>query len=514
MKYRLVIFLFMVIIISCGLLNAFLPSSETVSELENRTLTVFPKLSQESFFSGDFFRGIENYYADHLFQREKFVLVSQKITAFKGIRGKDNVVLLSMGSTDEYVPTDVTITDNASQSQSNGGQNMDEQVGSDISNQNGTNQNNEGQAGSSVGTDGNPSLSSIVKYQEVKKPLTTANDLNQRVRNYAKKELEYFADIEPLPPVLSKVNGEIEQFSFTNDETLEGGRKNGLLIIADTCYEIFGYSEKSCAYYANAINSFKEQLEETDTVYSIVVPSHIEFVQSEKYRSMAMSQADAINYINEQFSDEVRPVNIYSTLAEHSQEYLYFRSDHHWTALGAYYAYSAFATAIGDKPYELDAFEHTVVEGFLGTLYNKSLSKEVKNNPDSVDIYMPFVKNDFTIYTPSGSKLKYDLINMKNAKSSNKYLIFISGDNPLSIIDTELDNGKKIMVFKDSYGNAFIPYLTSHYDEIHIIDPRHYKQGAISYAKENDIHEFLFINSATVISGNTGFAKNIYKVSY
>jgi len=513
MKYRLVIFLFMIIMISGGLFNAILPSTETVSELENRTLTVFPKLSQESFFSGDFFRGVENYYADHLFQREKFVLVSQKITALKGIRGKDNVVLISMGSTDEYVPTDETIVGSETNGQPTDGLNTEGQSTEDTNNQNELNPNSGGQAGGTV-SDGDLSIQRVIKYQEIKKPLTTANDLNQRVRNYAKKELEYFADIEPLPPVLSEVTGEIEQFSFTNDETLEGGRKNGLLIIADTCYEIFGYSEKSCAYYANAINSFKDQLEETDTVYSIVVPSHIEFVQSEKYRSMAMSQADAINYINDQFKDGIRPVNIYSTLAEHSQEYLYFRSDHHWTALGAYYAYSAFATAIGDKPYELEAFEHSVVEGFLGTLYNKSLSKEVKSNPDSVDVYMPFVKNDFTIYTPSGSKLKYDLINMKNAKTSNKYLIFISGDNPLSIIDTELDNGKKIMVFKDSYGNAFIPYLTSHYDEIHIIDPRHYKQGAISYAKDNDIHEFLFINSATVISGNTGFAKNIYKVSY
>jgi hypothetical protein len=103
---------------------------------------------------------------------------------------------------------------------------------------------------------------------------------------------------------------------------------------------------------------------------------------------------------------------------------------------------------------------------------------------------------------------------MNYAKQSNKYMVFLSGDNPLSVIDTDLDNGRKILVFKDSYGNAFIPYLTSHYDEIHIIDPRHYKKGAVTYAKEHDIKEVLFLNSAVLISSNKGFANYIKSVSY
>lgn len=497
MKYRFLVLLFMSMIIGIGVLNFIRPNAQTISELENRTLATFPILTRDTFFSGDFFSGVEKYYSDHQFNREFFVLLSQDINSFRGLKGTDKVEIIDMGSTDEY----------------NGNTPMEQTSTSDVTSESSVsgNQNNNNEATDETTED--VSLRSV-KYQETKQLLTTANDLNQRVRNYAKKDLEFFADIEPIAPVSSVVNGEIQQFTITDDETLQGGRKNGLLVVGDTCYEIFGYGEKACSYYANAISSFQSQLEVTDKVYSIVVPSHIEYIASEKYRKMAMSQADAINYINSQFNDKIRPVNIYNALAEHASEYLYFRSDHHWTALGAYYAYTSFATAIGDKAYELDAFEHKTVEGFLGTLYNKSLSQEVKKNPDTVDIYMPFVKNKFTIFTEAGSKLNYDLINMKNAKSSNKYLIFISGDNPLSIIDTDLDNGKKIMVFKDSYGNAFIPYLTSHYDQIFIIDPRHYNKGAISYAKENGIHEFLFLNSATVIAGNTGFAKNIYKVSY
>jgi hypothetical protein len=492
MKDRIIVFLFMITLIGIGSLNMIWPSEAKISELENRKLATFPILTKETFFSGDFFSGIENYYADHLFQRDNFVFLSQQINALKGIRGKDKVELISMGSTDEYVIND-EINEEGTLTKDNQG--TDDSIhGSSPKGQN--------------------DVQAVIKYQEVKRPISTANDLNQRVRNYARKDLEYFADLTPIPPISTLVEGEIQQHTFVNDEALVGGRKNGLLVIGDTCYEVFGYDEKSCAYYANSINSFQSLLPESAKVYSIVVPSHIEFVQSEKYRKMAMSQVEAINIINENLNDSIRKVNIYSSLAEHANEYLYFRSDHHWTALGAYYAYTAFATAIGDKPYDLTAFEQTTVEGFLGTLYQKSLSKEVKSNPDVVQIFMPFVENKFTIYTSSGSKLNYDLINMKNAKISNKYLIFISGDNPLSIIDTQLDNGKKIMVFKDSYGNAFLPFLTSHYDEIHIIDPRHYSKGAITYAKEQGIDEFLFINSATLIAGNKGFARNIYKVSY
>lgn len=512
MKHRFLMVLFMAALVGVGILNFLFPNRQEVSELENRALAKFPVLSVESFFSGDFFSGVESYYADHTFNRENLVMMSQSINHLRGLTGKDNVEFIDMGSTDEYAgnTTGNDITDNTDTAANTGTGNVSDTTGSvNVS---------ESDASGSTSENGSTSdplsASAAIKYQEIKQPLRTASNLNQRVRNYAKKELDYFADLEPLHSASSVVNGEIQQFTITNDETLQGGRKNGLLVVGDTCYEIFGYGEKACTYYANAISSFQSQLEATDKVYSIVVPSHIEFIQSEKYRKMAMSQADAINFINSQFNSQVRPVNIYSSLAEHAEEYLYFRSDHHWTALGAYYAYTSFATAIGDKPYELSAFEHKSVEGFLGTLYNKSLSQEVKKNPDTVDIYMPFIKNKFTIYTKSGSVLKYDLINMSNAKVSNKYLVFISGDNPLSIIDTDLDNGKKIMVFKDSYGNAFIPYLTSHYDQIYIIDPRHYSKGAISLAKENGIHEFLFINSATVIAGNTGFAKNIYKVSY
>ena len=479
MKQKMIIGIFVITLIAVGMLNILFPNAATISELENRTLATIPELTKENFFSGDYFSGLESYYSDHFFNREGFVMISQNINEYKGIKGDDHVELVMMDTTDQFVQEEETPSGAAPKST------ITEVIKKEI-----------------------------VLQQQLKKRIETNNDLNQLVRNFAKSDIEFFIEIEPV--VLQKADNDtvLEQMAITNDGELSGNKQNGILVINDECYELFGYSKGALNVYADAINNFAELLPEGDKVYSAVVPGKIEFVKSDKYRNMAESHADSINYMNEQFNELITPVNIYTPIQEHSDEYLYFRSDHHWTALGAYYAYTAFAKTIGDIPYELEDFEREDVEGFLGTLYNRTLSRTVKENPDTVQIYHPFVENTFTIYTANGGALDWEVINMAYAKISNKYMVFISGDNPLSVIDTELDNGKKIMIFKDSYGNAFVPWLMNHYDEIHIIDPRHYEKGAISYALENDIHEFMFFNYNVVIAGHTGFANNIYKVSY
>jgi len=414
-------------------------------------------------------------------------MMSQMMNEYRGIKGEDHVELVMMDTTDQFVE------ETASEEKASGATDSEAVITEEV-----------------LPEEEKP----VELLQQTKKRIETNNDLNIRVRNFAANDIKRFASIEPI--VVEKADNDaiLAQLEITEDENLEGRKQNGILVINDECYELFGYSEGALNVYADAINNFADLLPEGSKVYSAVVPGKIEWVKSEKYRSMAESHADSINYMNEQFSEAITPVNIYTPLQQHSEEYIYFRSDHHWTALGAYYAYTAFAKTIGDRPYDLEDFETTEVEGFLGTLYNRTLSRGVKENPDTVTIYHPFVENTFTIYTKGGAALDWEVINMDYAKISNKYMVFISGDNPLSVIDTGLDNGKKIMVFKDSYGNAFVPWLMSHYDEIHIIDPRHYNKGAVSYAIEKGIDEFLFFNYNVVIAGHTGFANNIYKVSY
>ena len=73
--------------------------------------------------------------------------------------------------------------------------------------------------------------------------------------------------------------------------------------------------------------------------------------------------------------------------------------------------------------------------------------------------------------------------------------MFIGGDNPLTVITTENKNGKTLMIFKESYGNAFVPFLVSNYDTVYVADIRTFPFNAVTFAKENGIKEVLFINN-------------------
>ncbi len=456
MKYRVFIVLFMLLIFGVGGLSLFFNNRSTVSEIENRQLATFPTLSREVFWDGSYFQDIITYYGDHFVYREKLLMASKFLERFTGIQGKEQVEIVLVDNNDVLE----------------------------------------------------------IETEEINRTLENIGPMNKKIYNYIKRDSERYMlsisgeAIEEEEPMF------LEQLEITEDQEFTGQHKNNLLIIEDQIYEIFGYSKKSCQYYAEVINNYQKTFENEMKVYSIVVPSHIEFLQSKKYRRLSASQADAINIINQEFDEAIEPVNVYDALGEHYDEYIYFRSDHHWTALGAYYAYTAFAKKIGEEPYPLDAFEKVELDGFLGYLHHVNFNQKVENNPDTVEVYMPFVESEYSVLTEGGRQLTPDVINMQYAKTNNKYMVFLSGDNPLSVINTDVDNGRKILVFKDSYGNAFIPYLMSHYDEIHIIDPRHFQEGAASYAIEHGIQETLFLNSAVIVAGHQGFAKNVERVSY
>jgi len=123
----------------------------------------------------------------------------------------------------------------------------------------------------------------------------------------------------------------------------------------------------------------------------------------------------------------------------------------------------------------------------------------VSSNPDTVVYYIPPVKTDMKVFyydNETGKKKSYngDVINKKYTLLDQKYGIFLGGDFALGVIKTNAETDKKIMVIKDSYGNAFIPFLTPHYSEIYVVDPRHYKESIIDLVSENEIGEVLFLN--------------------
>lgn len=273
----------------------------------------------------------------------------------------------------------------------------------------------------------------------------------------------------------------------------EDARKIGsMLILKDRAMEVYSFSNNESSFYAGIINSFEERIGGSVKVYSLLAPTQVEFIENEKYKTMSTSQKKVIEYVNQHFNENIIPVNAYEALRSNRDKYLYFRTDHHWTALGAYYAYTAFADAIEEKPVPIEKYEVGKVEDYLGSTYSATLNKKLQSHPDTIYYYKPFIKHEYRVYY-EGS-LKMNLLDMSHATKKNKYRIFLSGDRPLGKITTEVQNGKKILIIKDSYGNAFVPFLLPHYNEIYIVDPRQFKKNIIEFVKENGIQEVLFLD--------------------
>lgn len=291
------------------------------------------------------------------------------------------------------------------------------------------------------------------------------------------------------------------------DNQAEGFSSFGIYVWNEVGYELFGSDEERAKTYATTINGFADKFADNVTVYDMVVPNHTEMGLPQRIKddeAPSSSQADNIKSIYANLSDKVTPINAYNLLAQHNSEYIYFNSDHHWTGLGAYYAYSAFAQTTNQKVLDLKSCEEKTVEGFTGSF--SSYSDSIKS--DTVHYWNFPYEVSMDIHHTSDTFDTYDSPYYQYAEAgTNTYGLFIMGDNQetgLTVLHSESENateGKKIAVVKESYGNAFVPFLTNNYQEVHIVDFRYFSQNLPAYCEANGIDEVLFLNG--VMSANT-----------
>lgn len=269
------------------------------------------------------------------------------------------------------------------------------------------------------------------------------------------------------------------------------------LIVDGKAVQLFKFNKESFDYYAEILNKYKEKLGSGVKIYSMIPPTAGEFVQLKKYKGITDSQNDAVDYVDSKLDDSISSVNLFDALMKHKDEYIYFKTDHHWTALGAYYAYAAFMEGKGESPADLDRYEAVDLGKFLGSSYTKTLDKRLEENPDNIVAYKPFTNYEFMMVN-AGKEEKSDVIDMKYADDiTKKYLVFLSsGGANWSVIKTDVHNGKKILVVKDSFGNALVPFLLPHYEEIYVVDPRFYNIATtgniVEFVKEKGINEVVF----------------------
>ena len=191
--------------------------------------------------------------------------------------------------------------------------------------------------------------------------------------------------------------------------------------------------------------------------------------------------------------------DLYTPLMAHKDEGIFYRTDHHWTSLGAYYGYAGLASALGYEPVPLSDYEETVRSTeFYGTVFSSSGVRWVK--PDTITTYVP--DDGITVvshtYDNSGNPVEEQraLYVESFLSVKDKYSMFLGGNQSLGVVtNTNNPDGPKLLIIRDSYADSLVPFLTAHYSEIHLIDPRYYHLSVKDYVEQNGIDQALVLYS-------------------
>lgn len=184
-------------------------------------------------------------------------------------------------------------------------------------------------------------------------------------------------------------------------------------------------------------------------------------------------------------------------LAQPDRERLFFRTDHHWTAYGAFAAYQAWAETTGLVPLQMEDYAvRAVSSDFLGTLYSKANLPWIQ--PEKLEVFEPKRENPCTVTANNGKMKLNSLYAPSFLEGRDQYSYFLGGNHPVTEIVTSVKNGKHLLILKDSYAHSFAPFLTAHYEKITLIDPRYFKEDLFAWMEEKGITDLLVLyNAAT-----------------
>ena len=307
------------------------------------------------------------------------------------------------------------------------------------------------------------------------------------------------------------VNRSVEAYNNTSNANANAKIDNrGILVVGsgDSVRALlaFGGSSRGGVAYAEAANKYKETFGDSVNVYCMVIPTAAEYYCPDKARKATNPQWPFINNIHAHLRPDVIAVDIYTTLGEHAAEPIYLRTDHHWAPLGAFYAAKAFA-AIASVPFrDLDSYKSRTVHRYVGSMYGYSQDIAIKEAPEDFTYYMPLDVEYTTTYIDYTLDSSFRIIaESKPHKgkffqyypdgNGGAYCTFMGSDKRITIVTTSSPKGRRLLILKDSFGNALPGYLFYSFEEIHVVDSRYFKKNMIDYVRQNHITDILFANN-------------------
>lgn len=273
---------------------------------------------------------------------------------------------------------------------------------------------------------------------------------------------------------------------------------------------VYGGSFSVGQDYAETLNAYQQDLGSDVQVYSLVAPTAVSYYLPEEYANYTASETENIDNINS-YLNSVKPVDAYNALKPHTAEAIYARTDHHWLPLGAYYAAEAFAK-VADVPFaSLSDYDTATKKDYVGSMYTYTESAVLLDNPEEFTYYIPKNKYKTTYYSTSFTDpTEGDLLmNLDGYDNSMYYLVFMGGDDKITHVETDCKNGRTLVIFKDSYGNALVPCLTSSFENIYVCDMRYFELNAIDFCKQVGCTDLLFaMNTFSATGGNESYLES------
>ena len=426
--------------------SLILPLRPTQSVSENRPLAVFPSFSFDSLFSGDYFSGIAAWFSDTVPFRDTLTSLNARVQHLLGVDTARSKYAERAKA--EEIPT-------------------------------------------------------FAPGETVTLPIFDGFD---------------DIDAETTEAPAADVNTPDEEPSTEAPDVPKVSEKlDALLIYGDAGYEYYNFVERTAKNYSATVNRAAELVKGKATVYDIIIPTSMDIMLSPAVRETVSvsDQKAAIGYMETLLSGDVKKVSIYDTLLAHNSEYIYYRTDHHWTGLGAYYAYREFCRVKGVTPVELAECDYKAFDGFLGSFYwDSNQNPALGASPDTVETWMPpvnatmhVVEKTATGFRPFNGTVIYDA---SESPARYKYGAYIWGDNPLSVIENlDMETGESCLLVKESFGNAFAPFLTYNYKYVYVLDYREGYDTVSSLVNKYGITDVIFCNNISM-TRSAGLVNNLY----
>lgn len=346
------------------------------------------------------------------------------------------------------------------------------------------------------------SLPESSAFSEVISIITSAESSMDASSEESEESEERSDEVPPESSDEESVPDESSENTFSEEESVPPPRSdphmvNGFIVVNGRGMEPFGGSSSGGAATAEVFNEFKRRVGDGVQVYAMPIPLASAFYAPEGYESSITSAVNCFGGLRDALVD-VQYVDLLEALGGHTAEEIYARTDHHWHALGAYYASEALCAKAGVPFATLDGFTKQSFEGFLGSVYNTWGVSELRNYPETFIWYEP--KQEYTAHYYSHH---YNFSFSGSLFSTSKsYVKFIYGDSYAVRVETGVQNGRKMLVIKDSFGNALAPFLIAGFEEVYVVDFRDFQCNVLEFIEENQITDVTFALSAFSVAGS------------